>query len=563
MCMARRKPSANMTFGWRRLEMFGALISVLIVWLLVIILVYEAALRVMVSTRLSLGAHSDDNACRVEQHCGMARAAVVAAGRPTARAARGRRRSYACLLPVRGRPAVRSRGRHGDPRAVRLKADRLFVFPRPQEPEEVDGRLMFIVATIGLVVNIALMRVLHQAPGHGHSHGGDDHGDDHHGDDHHGHSHGGSVGTSEAGTSVYGAVASSLPAGPKESRGCCTSCMAFFVGVAFGEHGHAHGGGSPDSNMNVRAAFVHALGDLVQSIGVMIAAALIWYEPEWRIADPICTFVFALLVIWTTVGIVRDASGILLMSVPANIDTVALIGELEDLPGVANVHDLHVWALTPKDVVLTVHIVTDTPSDTLEQAQACAARYGISHSTVQVECCGSKDLENCWRANDCCELVVDTTTSGRRSASVPPSAARSRGGDAGTTSRQKLLPSASEVAAFALEASGRTTFGRRSGPSVPHHGCSVTESSASATAAAEEGRSGVGARLGAAPLGHSHSGSGGDEPAGHSHGGPASSSHGHSHGGPASSSHGHSHGGPASSSHGHSHGTGGECSGHH
>lgn len=123
---------------------------------------------------------------------------------------------------------------------------------RLQHPQEVNGKLMFIVASCGLGVNILMGIILHQS-GHGHSHGlGGGHGG-------HGHSHG----ASEDGH--YAAVHDEHE---EEEDG-----------------GHAH----PPSaaNINVTAAFIHVLGDALQSVGVMIAAGLIWYNPEWKIADPV------------------------------------------------------------------------------------------------------------------------------------------------------------------------------------------------------------------------------------------------------------------------------------
>lgn len=78
------------------------------------------------------------------------------------------------------------------------------------------------------------------------------------------------------------------------------------------QHAHAH---TPDGgidhtnhrNINVHAAFIHVLGDILQSVGVFIAALVIYFRPEWKIADPICTFIFSVLVMFTTFTIIRDA----------------------------------------------------------------------------------------------------------------------------------------------------------------------------------------------------------------------------------------------------------------
>lgn len=72
-----------------------------------------------------------------------------------------------------------------------------------------------------------------------------------------------------------------------------------------GSHGHSHGGASAE-NINVRAAFIHVLGDILQSIGVFVAAILIYFYPTWKLVDPICTFIFSVVVLFTTVAILKD-----------------------------------------------------------------------------------------------------------------------------------------------------------------------------------------------------------------------------------------------------------------
>lgn len=78
-------------------------------------------------------------------------------------------------------------------------------------------------------------------------------------------------------------------------------------------HGHSHGGGNAGhghghgENINVRAAFIHVLGDVLQSIGVFCAAIVIYFKPTWQLADPICTFIFSIIVLWTTITIMKDA----------------------------------------------------------------------------------------------------------------------------------------------------------------------------------------------------------------------------------------------------------------
>jgi hypothetical protein len=314
--------------------------------------------------------------------------------------------------------------------------------------------------------------------------------------------------------------------------------MAWFVTLAFGEHGHSHGGGGgglDDSNINVRAAFIHALGDLIQSIGVMIAAALIWYNPEWRIADPICTFVFSALVMWTTFGIVKDASSVLMMSVPSGIDPVRICEDLEALPGVSNVHDLHVWALTPAERILTVHIIADAPAEALTAAQKIISGHGIGQSTIQVERCGTGDLASCWAANDTFHFELTGKGSNKRrgtsSTTVP------RGHATGAKMQSSL--STGLLGAHDEESFGtgrgvrRTAYGLRPEHINHHIGCSLG-------ACGDEKRMPIGdqavGRAASLPAAVRH---------GHSHAEPG---HGHSHAEPG---HAHSHAEPG---HGHSHG---------
>lgn len=81
-----------------------------------------------------------------------------------------------------------------------------------------------------------------------------------------------------------------------------------------GTHGHSHGGSSGANdghghgeNINVRAAFIHVLGDVLQSIGVFCAAIIIYFKPTWQLADPVCTFIFSIIVLCTTITIMKDA----------------------------------------------------------------------------------------------------------------------------------------------------------------------------------------------------------------------------------------------------------------
>ncbi|NWS74631.1 ZNT2 protein, partial [Crotophaga sulcirostris] len=88
----------------------------------------------------------------------------------------------------------------------------------------------------------------------------------------------------------------------------CHRCPARRMGVALHQtgHGHSHGAVGEQPNASVRAAFVHVVGDLLQSVGVLIASYIIFFKPEYKYVDPICTFLFSALVLGTTLSILRD-----------------------------------------------------------------------------------------------------------------------------------------------------------------------------------------------------------------------------------------------------------------
>lgn len=436
--LAERPATATATFGYHRLEIFGAMTSVLIIWALTGVLVYEAINRVI-------------------------------------------------------------------------------------HPETVDGEIMFITAACGLGVNLLMMKILHQGHGHGHSHGG--------GHDH-GHSHGGP---------------------PKPT------------------HGHSHGGGGSEhheENINVKAAFIHVLGDLIQSVGVMIAAGMIWAQPTWRIADPICTFLFSILVLFTTFGIMKTALYTLMNNVPRHIDLAHVVADLSAIRGVANVHDLHIWSFGTGRIAMTVHLVADDRVTALEGAQRVAKAYGIEHSTVQVEQCGSSEVANCFEYNphvEACSISVATSE-----ALLRDGEGRDHDDDAHGTDDYTAMGSLNGDAPLLGRSSStgnRAVRLDRPAPTDVHVGPDGCGSVMSPLHSGERQASGTNGAVAAALTatgGSTSDEEGGHHGHGHSHGhshggsghvrfgqksGAATSdgAHGHSH----AHSHGHGHG------HGHSHGSGG------
>lgn len=126
------------------------------------------------------------------------------------------------------------------------------------------------------------------------------------------------------------------------------------------QHNHNHQHGHSHVNMNVRAAILHIIGDLIQSIGVLIASIIIHFRPEWKLADPICTLLFATLVFATTYSIMKDSLHILMEGFPKEYSYEQVIQMLsEQIPGVKNVHSLHIWSLTHGRNALAVHLTVE------------------------------------------------------------------------------------------------------------------------------------------------------------------------------------------------------------
>uniref|UniRef100_A0A8C2WEJ3 Proton-coupled zinc antiporter SLC30A8 n=1 Tax=Cyclopterus lumpus TaxID=8103 RepID=A0A8C2WEJ3_CYCLU len=203
----------------------------------------------------------------------------------------------------------------------------------------IEGTIMLITSGCALLANIVMALILHQS-GHGHSHGG------------------------------------------------------------LGSHGHSHKKGNehhpasnqredPQHNASVRAAFVHVLGDLLQSVSVFLSAIIIFFKPEYKMADPICTFLFSIFVLCTTITILRDILVVLMNGTPAGIKYSEVRDGLLAVKGVKAVHNLHIWALTMNQTVLSAHVAIDETVDAQtvlrEMTQACVSSFNFHSVTIQME----------------------------------------------------------------------------------------------------------------------------------------------------------------------------------
>ncbi|KAF3439781.1 hypothetical protein FNV43_RR18059 [Rhamnella rubrinervis] len=232
------------------------------------------------------------------------------------------------------------------------------------ETGKVNGFLMFIVAAFGLVVNIIMALLL----GHGHGHGEHDH-----------------------------------------SHGMTVSAHHHHEKHSKDEHHHAQEGHThhhdseehvkplldkpkhekKQQNINVQGAYLHVLGDSIQSVGVMIGGAVIWYKPDWKIVDLICTLIFSVIVLGTTIRMLRSIVEILMESTPKEIDATKLETGLLEMDEVVAIHELHIWAITVGKVLLACHVKIrpEANADIVlnDVVDYIRREYKISHVTIQVE----------------------------------------------------------------------------------------------------------------------------------------------------------------------------------
>src|SRR5690606_13177062 len=144
---------------------------------------------------------------------------------------------------------------------------------------------------------------------------------------------------------------------------------------------------SSSGSLNVRGAYLHVLGDLLGSVGAVIAALVVWQTGFMR-ADAIASLLVSALILRSAWQLVRESVDVLLESTPAHISPGAVRQQLELLPGVESVHDLHIWTVTSGFIAMSAHVVVPNPSEhqhVLEHAHEAMKLFGIGHVTIQLE----------------------------------------------------------------------------------------------------------------------------------------------------------------------------------
>ncbi|KAI1702707.1 cation efflux family domain-containing protein [Ditylenchus destructor] len=213
---------------------------------------------------------------------------------------------------------------------------------------EVDVRIMIITSGIAVIFNLIIGALLHFSKSN-HSHFGMSHSSD--------------VSPTKCGDNVENGIGVDGNARPERKH----------------------------VNLNIRAAFIHVLGDLVQSIGVLIAALVINFT-GFELADPICTFLFGIIVLMTTVPIMKDTIEVLMEATPSHLNMSQVCSDLMLIPGVRGVHSLRIWALKLDSTAISVHLDTDIRANInlnaimAEAHQKLQQEHEFDFITVQAQC---------------------------------------------------------------------------------------------------------------------------------------------------------------------------------
>jgi cobalt-zinc-cadmium efflux system protein len=155
------------------------------------------------------------------------------------------------------------------------------------------------------------------------------------------------------------------------------------------EHEHAEGPG----DLNVRSAWLHVLGDTLSSVGVIVAGLLIWWK-GWTLLDPLMSIAIGGVLFFGSGRLLKSGIHILMEGVPEGLHLLEIGQAMAGVPGVREVHELHVWSLCPGSIALSAHVTVDraTWSDTSGTQAVLKTvlrdRFRIEHTTIQLECEG-------------------------------------------------------------------------------------------------------------------------------------------------------------------------------
>jgi cobalt-zinc-cadmium efflux system protein len=157
--------------------------------------------------------------------------------------------------------------------------------------------------------------------------------------------------------------------------------MNLFIVWRLGGHGH---------DMNIRAAWIHMLGDALSCVAIIVGAIVIHYTGLQKI-DPVLSILIGVMIIWSGWGIIQESLNVLLEGSPKGIEPEEVTGGMREVDGVIEVHDLHIWSLGSQSHALSCHVLIDDVPPSASEAilrsikGVLCDRFSITHSTIQFE----------------------------------------------------------------------------------------------------------------------------------------------------------------------------------
>lgn len=149
--------------------------------------------------------------------------------------------------------------------------------------------------------------------------------------------------------------------------------------------------GSTEDNLNMRAAFLHVIGDMLGSVGAIVAALLMIFF-GWGIADPLASVIVAVLILISGWRVTKDSLHVLMEGTPADVDLNEIVSKIKEIDEVKGIHDLHAWTITSGMNALSAHVVVDgdmtvyESQDLLHKIEEGLEAHNIGHVTIQIEC---------------------------------------------------------------------------------------------------------------------------------------------------------------------------------
>ncbi len=143
-------------------------------------------------------------------------------------------------------------------------------------------------------------------------------------------------------------------------------------------------------NLNLKAARLHVLGDALSSLGVILGGGVLWFT-GWLVVDPLLSILIALVIVGGALRLLKESVDVLLEATPSGIRLQEVCDRIQEIPGISQVHDLHIWSITSGMTALSGHVVVEPPllrqtDDLLNRIkEMLRSRFRIEHTTIQVE----------------------------------------------------------------------------------------------------------------------------------------------------------------------------------